>query len=93
MRRLRVPQHIATLVRKLHPGIKRKVRAGLADILKDPATGKALKEELEGLRSYRLGHIRIIYRERSRGVVEIVAIGPRTSIYEATVRMLKKDQH
>lgn len=92
MRRLRVPQHVVTLVRKLHPSIKRKVRACLVDILRDPAAGKALKNELDGLRSYRLGRMRIIYREDPRDVVEIVAVGPRSTIYEATARLLKKEE-
>lgn len=92
MSRLRVPQNVAALVRKLHPGVKRKVRSGLTAILRDPASGKALKDELEGLRSYRLGRIRIIYRVGARGVIEIVAIGPRVTIYEATVRLLKKER-
>ena len=48
MSRLRVPQNVAALVRKLHPGVKRKVRSGLTAILRDPASGKALKDELEG---------------------------------------------
>ncbi len=89
MRRLRVPQHVATLVRKLHPGVKRKVRSGLTAILEDPEVGKALKDDLEGLRSYRLGRLRIIYRIGARGVIEIVAVGPRAAIYEATVRLLR----
>ena len=91
MRRLRVPQHVVTFVRRLHPNIKQKVRAGLAEILRDPSAGKALKNELDGLRSYRLGRIRIIYREASRGVVEVVTVGPRSTIYETTARLLKKE--
>lgn len=91
MRRLRVPRHVATLVRNLHPAVKRKVRSGLTDILRDPAAGKALEDDLEGLRSYRLGRIRIIYREAPRGVVDVVAVGPRSTIYEGTVRALGKE--
>ncbi len=82
---------MASLIRGLHPGIKRKIRAAADAILEDPSAGKALKEELEGLRSYRVGRIRIIYRNSSRDVVEIVAVGPRTTIYEETFRMMKKD--
>ena len=48
-----------------------------------------MREELDGLRSFRVGRIRIIFRlldeERT---VEIVAIGPRTNIYEETYRLI-----
>ena len=91
MRRLRVPDEIATLLRGLHPGIKRKVRAALDDILDDPEAGKSLREELEGLRSYRVGRWRIIYCVVSPKIVEIVAVGPRRVIYEETLRLLRKD--
>ncbi len=91
MRRLRVPDEVAGLLRGLHPGIKRKVRAALDEILDNPEAGKALREELEGLRSYRVGRWRIIYRIASRKIVEIVAVGPRRVIYEETLRLLRKD--
>ena len=90
-RRLRVPADVAALLRDLHPGIKRKVRAALDEILDCPDTGKALREEREGLRSHRVGRWRIVYRCASRDVVEIVAVGPRTVIYEETLRLLHKD--
>lgn len=77
------------LVRGLHPELKRKTNASLRTILADPASGKALKDELAGLRSFRVGSIRIIYRVM-RNIVEIVAIGPRERIYEDTYRLLKR---
>ena len=85
-RRLRIPHEVAALVRGLHPVLKRKVRAALEAILDDPYGGKALRNELHGLRSYRVGRFRIIYRlERD---VELVAFGPRDSIYVETYRQL-----
>ena len=59
-------------------------------ILADPASGKALKDELAGLRSFRVGTFRVIYRVK-RNVVEIVAIGSRERIYEETYRLLKRE--
>lgn len=59
-------------------------------ILADPSSGKALKDELAGLRSFRVGTFRVIYRVM-RNVVEIVAIGPRERIYEETYRLLKRE--
>ena len=78
---LKVPTEVRNLIRHLPPVLKRKVRAALAYILDDPTCGKALKEELEGYWSLRLGRSRIIYR-LGVGAVEIVAVGPRESIYE-----------
>jgi len=91
LHRLRVPDEVAKLVRGMHPALKRKTRASLAAILSDPSTGKALKDELAGLRSFRIGTFRIIYRV-TRNVVEIVAIGPRGRIYEETYRLLKRER-
>jgi mRNA-degrading endonuclease RelE of RelBE toxin-antitoxin system len=65
----------------MHPDLKKKVRAALADILGEPECGKPLKGELTGLWSLRLGRFRIIYRPDARGA-DIVAIGPRSTIYE-----------
>jgi mRNA interferase RelE/StbE len=88
--RLRVPDHIVSLIRNSHPEIKKKFRAGLEYIQKEPQTGKSLKDELEGLKSYRVGRFRIIYRISAKNIIEIVAIGPRTTIYEETFRIIKK---
>ncbi len=89
--RLRVPDEVAGLVRGMHPTLKRKTRASLKSILADPSSGKPLKDELAGLRSFRVGTFRIVYRVK-RNVIEIVAIGPRDRIYEETYRLLKRDE-
>ncbi|GAB4372415.1 MAG: hypothetical protein Kow00128_21130 [Deltaproteobacteria bacterium] len=88
--RLRVPDDVARLLRGLHPDLKKKTKASLKRILADPSAGKALKDDLAGLRSFRVGTFRIIYRVR-RNVLEIVAIGPRERIYEETYRRLKRE--
>ena len=88
--RLRVPEHIVSLIRQSHPEIKAKIRAGLEYIQKEPEAGKSLKDDLEGLKSYRVGRFRIIYRISTKNIIEIVAIGPRTIIYEETFRIIKK---
>lgn len=48
---LKTSTEIARLIRHSHPLLKRKLKGALQIILDDPASGKALKEELEGLRS------------------------------------------
>jgi len=90
--KLFLPDDAASLVRSLHPQLKKKVRAALEAILSAPASGKELKEELAGLRSLRVSRYRIIYRISAGRRIEIVAIGPRDRIYEETYRMLEKSK-
>ena len=68
-----------------------KVLAALAAILDTPESGKALKDELAGLRSYRLGNFRIVYRLAKGRVIEQVAVGPRRHIYEDTYRRVRRE--
>lgn len=89
MRRLRVPDDVAKTIRGIQPGLKRKVRGALRDILDDPAVGKPLRDELAGLRSCRVGRLRIVYRTAG-SVIELVTIGPRRTIYEETWRRVRK---
>jgi mRNA interferase RelE/StbE len=89
--RLRVPDQVAGTLRNLHPQLKKKVRVSLKMILADPYSGKALKEELSGLRSFRVGRFRIIYRIAAGKEIEIVTIGPRESIYRETYLLLRKN--
>ena len=88
-RRLRVPPEVVALLRRMHPELKRRVRDGLDRALADPSVGKALRGELAGLRSLRIGRIRVIYRE-SGAAIEVVAVGPRNRIYEETLRLLRR---
>lgn len=62
----------------------------MKEILADPFTGKALKNELDGLRSFRISTFRIIYRIAPTHIIEIVAIGPRKYIYKETFRLLNR---
>ena len=84
-RTLKVAATVRELIRHLHPEMKRKVRDALADILADPGGGKPLQRELEGYWSLRLGRLRIIYRPDRAGS-EVVAIGPRRTVYEDMAR-------
>jgi mRNA interferase RelE/StbE len=74
----------------MHPHLKRKVKSSLKLILDNPSEGKALKDELSGLRSFRVGRFRIIYQVKKR-IIEIVAVGPRHRIYEETYLILKRE--
>ena len=88
--RLLVPRRLKELLRGLHPALKVKVRAGLDLIRTDPAAGKALRGELAELRSLRVGRLRIVYRVAPGRVIELVAVGPRRTIYEDTLRFLRR---
>ena len=92
MYKLVVPKDVRELIRTMHPYLKRKVKASLKIILSDPSSGKALMEELSGLRSFRVSSFRIIYRIKEPGQIELVAIGPRERIYKDTFRILKKEE-
>jgi mRNA interferase RelE/StbE len=88
VRRLRLSVDAAAFARSLHPELKRKVKAALQVILDTPETGKALKNELSGLNSFRVGRFRIIYKKAGGSIIDIVAIGPRITIYEETMRFV-----
>jgi mRNA interferase RelE/StbE len=92
MFRLTVPIEIQRLIRKMHPDLKRKLRASLNLIASDPSSGKVLFDELEGLRSFRVSSFRVIYKITDPKQIEIIAIGPRRRIYEETVRILRKQR-
>lgn len=83
----------ADLVRTLHPDLKRKIKAAFQAVLNDPRSGKSLKDELEGLQSFKVGRFRVIYKTAtSKGIVEVVAVGPRKTIYEETLRLLQREK-
>ncbi len=90
--KLRVPNDVVDFVRGLHPLLKKRVKSALKKITDDPYSGKALKDELADLRSFRIKNFRIIYKISSGTRIGIVAIGPRKSIYEETFRILSREQ-
>lgn len=89
--KLRVPDEIVDLIKSLHPQLKRKVKFALRLIISDPHAGKSLKEDLKGIASFNVGRFRIIYRIALNRIIEIVAIGPRKTIYEETYIFVKKE--
>jgi len=61
----------------------------MRQLLDAPEAGHALRDELEGLRSLRIGRVRIIYKIGSGSLIEPVAVGPRRTIYEETLKRLR----
>ena len=91
MYKLVVPGDIQELIKTMHPSLKKKIKSSLKMILTDPHIGKALMDELAGLRSLRVSSFRIVYRIRDPERIELVAIGPRERIYEETFRIIQKE--
>jgi mRNA interferase RelE/StbE len=89
--KIRVPDEVAALLRGLHPNLKKKTRAALRALSADPYEGKSLRDDLEGLKSYRVGRFRVVYRIAAKKTIEVVAVGPRKNIYEETLRILKRE--
>jgi mRNA interferase RelE/StbE len=89
---LKVPEGIVSLIRNLHPLIKADIRVALHFLVQNPNGGKVLKEELHGLRSYRIKRYRVIYRiVAPKKILEIIAIGPRKNIYEETFKIISRE--
>ena len=88
--KLKISEEIRDLIRHLHPVLKKKVRLELSEIIEKPFSGKSLVGELKGLRSTRVGKIRIIYRPAPE-FIEVIALGPRRIIYEETFRLIQKE--
>jgi len=57
-----------------------RLKDAIRELANNPLAGKKLKGELAGLRSYRLGPFRIVYRFM-RARVEVVFIDDRKDVY------------
>ena len=57
------------------------MKAAFRAIAVNPHQTKPLKDELIGLRSYRVGRSRLVLHITG-SVIEIIAFGPRSNIYE-----------
>lgn len=67
---------------KREPEIFRRIFHALDYLEKNPHLGKALKGELKGLYSYRVGSYRVIYRiYREKLLIIVIDIGHRREIY------------
>ena len=76
-------------IRKLDPGTRNRVRAAVEELSRDPLQGKPLSFTLKGLRSWRTGDWRIVYKaEAERVVVVVVTVGHRRDVYGRVRRLL-----
>ena len=88
-RSLILSETLDELIRPLPPLLKQKIRKSVEEILENPASGKSLIEDLQGSRSYKVGKLRIIYREQGSSI-ELVDIGKRKTIYLKVALEIKK---
>lgn len=81
--KIRFTRNAAKSARKLDPQTQRRVRAALQRLAEAPELGKPLQLTLRGLRSYRTGDYRIVYRAiEDRIEILIVAVGHRREVYD-----------
>jgi len=91
--RLEFPPHVAAIVRRLPPDVKRSVREAARALSATPELGEPLRRELEGLWRYRVRRFRIVYRiDRSRRVIQIFAVGHRRTVYEDLADRLRLEK-
>lgn len=73
----------AKSIRKLDPSARERVRAAIEALASEPGRGKPLQLTLKGLRSWRAGDYRIIYRtHQDRIEVLVLAVGHRRDVYD-----------
>ena len=73
----------AKMIRRLDPQIRDQVRGAIDRLKEDPTRGKSLQLTLQGLRSWRTGDWRIVYRvTRERVEILVVAVGHRREVYD-----------
>ena len=79
----------ARAIKRLDPAVRRRMLAALRKLDADPERGKPLQLVLKGLRSWRTGDYRIVYRViESRIEILVVAVGHRRDVYERLKKML-----
>lgn len=82
---------IADVVRSLPPDLKRTIRNTLDALGEDPSIGLPLRGELQGLWRYRARRFRIVYAvDATARTVQVVAIGPRRTIYDDLKRRRRR---
>lgn len=60
--------------------LRERLKEAVRELVENPLLGKRLKGELEGLRSYRVGAFRIVYRF-TRERLDVVHIDNRKDVY------------
>ncbi len=70
-------------LRKFDAPVRRQVKAAVERLADDSTRGRPLRLTLQGLRSWRTGDWRIVYRtDNDRIVVLVIAVGHRREVYD-----------
>ncbi len=85
---LDIVEDLRDLLIHLPPSFTRKVKAALHSLAENPYQAKALKDDLAGLRSFRVARSRITLQIKGSKVV-VVAFGPRKDIYQRVAAELR----
>ena len=89
---LDAPPHVAEILRRLPPDIKRPVKAALRAIGADPSVGSPLERELKGLWRFRVRRFRIVYGiDRSRRTIRVMAVAHRRHIYDDLLERVRPE--
>jgi mRNA interferase RelE/StbE len=86
---LRLAPQVQDSIRSMHPDLKRRIRAALEGARIGTQRGKRLVGDLSGWSSLHVGRLRIIYRPAGK-LLEVAAIGPRSSIYLEAVAIVRR---
>ena len=80
----------AKAIRGLDPQVQSKVSAAIKKLIEDPTRGKPLQLTLRGLRSWRTGDWRIVYRATQEELeILVIAVGHRREVYDRLRERLK----
>jgi mRNA interferase RelE/StbE len=80
---VRYTKSAAKAIRTLDPQVQSKVSAAIKTLIEDPTRGKPLQLTLRGLRSWRTGDWRIVYRAtQERLEILVIAVGHRRDVYD-----------
>jgi len=81
------------MIRRLDPQVRDQVRGAIDRLKEDPTRGKPLQLTLQGLRSWRTGDWRIVYRvTRERVEILVVAVGHRREVYDRLRDRLNREK-
>jgi mRNA interferase RelE/StbE len=80
---------VSQAIGRLNPTIKRQARSTIDRVLLNPHKGKPLRDELEGYWNCRVGRMRLIYHIAPGRLVELIAVGPRETIYQEATRLVQ----
>ena len=67
------------------------MKSAIRAIAANPECGEPLQRELDGLRTYRVRRVRIVYAvEQKRRVIRLMAVGRRRYVYEELTDRLRR---